>query len=52
MINKKNLLGRPPDELGLKDAVHVAIASVRAACAINPGQRCKINDYGGGNPQQ
>jgi hypothetical protein len=43
MINKKNVLGKPPEELGDKDAIHVAIVSVRAAKAIQPGQRCSLN---------
>ena len=46
MINKKNVLGKKPAELGVKDAVHVAIVSVRAANPIRPGQRCGINEYG------
>lgn len=45
MINKKNVLGKSPDELGAKDAVHVAIVSVRAACAITPGRRCGLNEF-------
>lgn len=44
MINKMNLLGKPPDELGTKDAVHVAIVAVRAAGPISPGERCGLND--------
>ncbi len=43
MINKKNLLGKIPDELGLKDAIHVAIVSVRAKGPIAPGTRCAMN---------
>jgi hypothetical protein len=43
MINKKNLLGKTPDVLGDKDAIHVAIVSVRAGRAIEPGQRCGLN---------
>lgn len=44
MINKKNLLGKEPIELGIKDAIHTAIVSVRAGRAINPGQRCGLNE--------
>lgn len=43
MINKKNLLGKTPGELGLKDAIHTAIVSVRAGKPIKPGQRCGLN---------
>lgn len=43
MINKKNLLGKTPDELGTKDAIHTAIVAVRAGEAIKPGQRCGLN---------
>lgn len=46
MINKKNFLGSAPVELGTKDAVHVAIVSVRAGAPIKPGQRCSINEFG------
>lgn len=46
MINRKNFLGRTPEELALKDAVHVAIVSVRAACFISPGTKCTINEFG------
>ena len=45
MINKKNLLGKTPHELGDKDAVHVAIVAVRAACLIEPGARCGLNEH-------
>lgn len=44
MINKKNFLGKMPIELGDKDAVHVAIASVRAGHPLMPGMRCKPNE--------
>ncbi len=37
MINKKNLLGKAPHELGDKDAIHVAIVAVRAGIVITPG---------------
>ncbi len=43
MINKKNLLGKTPDDLGTKDAIHVAIVAVCAAKPIKPGQRCGLN---------
>ncbi len=43
MINKKNMLGKSPEELGAKDAIHVAIVSVRAARPIKPGQWCGLN---------
>lgn len=46
MINKKNLLGKPPLDLGDKDAIHVAIVAVRAGRPINPGQRCTMNEFG------
>ena len=45
MINKKNLLGKRPDELGTKDAIHTAIVAVRAGEAIEPGQRCSLNKF-------
>ncbi len=45
MINKKNLLGKKPEQLGTKDAIHTAIVAVRAASAINPGERCKLNEH-------
>lgn len=43
MINKKNLLGKEPAELGIKDAIHTAIVAVRAGRLIQPGQRCKLD---------
>lgn len=43
MINKKNLLGKTPNELGDKDAIHVAIVAVRAGRLIKPGEKCSIN---------
>lgn len=46
MINKKILLGKVPQELGMKDAVHVAIVSVRAAEAMEPGTKCSMNADG------
>lgn len=36
MINKKNLLGKQPFELGVKDAIHTAIVSVRAGAGCCP----------------
>lgn len=45
MINKQNLLGKTPDEAGTKDAVHVAIVSVRAGEYIARGQRFKMNEF-------
>lgn len=44
MINKKNVLGKAPFDLGDKDAVHVAIVAVRAGKVIRPGQRCGLNE--------
>jgi hypothetical protein len=44
MINKKNVLGKEPDDIGVKDAIHTAIVSVRAGCPIQPGARCKLNE--------
>jgi len=43
-INKKNLLGRSPEELGIKDAVHVAIVSLRAGQALKPADHITLND--------
>lgn len=43
MINKKNLLGKTPDELGAKDAIHVAIVAVRAGAGES-----KQDDRAGG----
>lgn len=45
MINKKNVLGKKPETLGVKDAIHVAIVSVRAAELLQPGQRCTMNEH-------
>lgn len=42
-INKKTLLGTVPIELGFKDAVHVAIVSLRSAMALKPGQHITLN---------
>lgn len=43
MINKKALLNREPEEAGIKDAVHVAIVSLRAGKPIKPGEYIKLN---------
>lgn len=45
MINKKNVLGKAPFDLGQKDAIHVAIVAVRSAGPISPGQRCALNEF-------
>lgn len=45
MINKKNVLGKHPFDLGVKDAIHTAIVSVRAGAAVRPGQRCGLNEF-------
>lgn len=45
MINKKNLLGKRPFDLGVKDAIHTAIVSVRAGGPIEPGTRCGLNEF-------
>lgn len=45
MINKKNILGKIPKELGTKDAVHVATVSVRAAEPISRGARINLNEH-------
>jgi hypothetical protein len=45
VINKKNLLGKEPAELGAKDAIHTAIVAVRAGSPIKPGQRCGPNEH-------
>lgn len=42
-INKKTLLGRSPQELGVKDAVHAAIVSLRAGHALKPGEYITLN---------
>ena len=43
-INKKTMLGKVPIELGIKDAVHTAIVSLRAGSPLNPGQRITLNE--------
>lgn len=45
MINKKNVLGKVPSEVGIKDAVHVAIVAVRAGSPVKPGERVAMNQY-------
>lgn len=51
MINKKNVLGKTPEALGAKDAVHVAIVAVRASKPIQPGTRCGLNNDREAEPQ-
>lgn len=46
MINKKNVLGKEPAELGIKDAIHTGIVSLRAGKPIEPGTRCGVNEHG------
>lgn len=46
MINKKKFLGKNPDDVGIKDAIHVAIVSVLAGSAIQTGSRVKLNNDG------
>lgn len=43
-INKKNFLATKPTELGMKDAIHVAIVSVRAGESMAPGQHFTMQD--------
>jgi hypothetical protein len=45
MINKKNVLGKAPFDLGDKDAIHVAIVAVRAGRLIKPGEKCGLNEH-------
>ena len=45
-INKRKYLGKSPDELGVKDAIHVAIVSCVAGCAIKCGARVQLNRDG------
>lgn len=49
-INKKKSLGREPDSLGEKDAVHVAIVSVVAGKPIQPGGRVRLAKDGMAEP--
>lgn len=46
MINKKTLLGMPPDSLGVKDAIHIAVVSLRAGQLLKPGQNIELNEDG------
>jgi hypothetical protein len=46
MMNKKNLLGRTPTALGMKDALHVAVVSLRAAYNLSVGSRISLNEHG------
>lgn len=43
-INKNKFLGQEPVELGQKDAVHVAIVSLRAGLLLKPGQPFNMKD--------
>lgn len=52
MINKRKYLGKCPDELGVKDAVHVAIVSCVAGKAIEPGARVILNNDGQAVPSE
>jgi len=52
MINKRKYLGKCPDELGVKDAVHVAIVSCVAGSAIKPGNRVELNKDGQAVPSE
>jgi len=45
MINKTITLGRNPTEVGVKDAIHVAIVSVRAGESLHPGRRVTLNEH-------
>lgn len=45
-INKRALLGTKPVELGIKDAIHVAIVSLRAARKLEPGESFRLNEGG------
>lgn len=51
-INKKNELGKRPLDLGRKDAIHVAIVSVRAASVIQPGERIGLNEFNEAVPDE
>jgi len=39
----KNSLGTNPKQLGQKESIDTCIVSVRASCAIEPGQKCILN---------
>ena len=45
-INKRTLLGKPPETLGEKDAVHTAIVALRAGECLNRADWFKINEHG------
>ena len=45
MINKTITFGRHPEQAGVKDAVHVAIVSVRAGQYLEPGTRVSLNEH-------
>lgn len=46
MINKKNHLGYKPELLGIKDAVHIAIVSLRAGKPLKRAGYFKMNENG------
>lgn len=46
MINKKNHLGRKPEKLGIRDAIHTAIVALRAGCFLRRADYIKINTDG------
>jgi hypothetical protein len=52
VINKKNVLGKSPAELGDKDAIHVAIVAVRAGKPIAPGSRVGLNEFNEAVPDE
>lgn len=52
MINKKNVLGKSPSDLGDKDAIHVAIVAVRAGKPIAPGSRVGLNEFSEAVPDE
>lgn len=43
-INKRSYLGKQPVELGVKDAIHVAIVSLRAGKVLQPGEHIRLNE--------
>lgn len=45
-INKRRLLGKEPEAIGLKDAVHTPIISVVAQHGLRPGEYVLITDDG------
>ena len=44
MINKKNFLAHAPEELGVKDAVHVAIVSLRAGECLERAEEITLDE--------